>query len=163
MNTADIVFGLVPEVATILRRFGIVAMGSRLMPNRSVWTDCPIANMQLAAAVAWASVRRGDRTSVIQMMRACERTLTAGNSIMMFPEGTRSPSGRMRRFKPGAFELAIKSGRPIQPVVLQGTHNALPKRGFVLQGRHPISITVLDAVTADAYAGRRTTSQQPRA
>jgi 1-acyl-sn-glycerol-3-phosphate acyltransferase len=108
-------------------------------------------NMHLNQYIA---LRRGDRTSVVQMMRACERTLSAGNSIMMFPEGTRSPSGRMRRFKPGAFELAIKSGRPIQPIVIQGTHDALPKRGFVLQGRHPISITVLDPVTSDAYAGK---------
>jgi 1-acyl-sn-glycerol-3-phosphate acyltransferase len=108
-------------------------------------------NMYLNQYIA---LRRGDRTSVIQMMRACERTLAAGSSIMMFPEGTRSPSGRMRRFKPGAFELAIKSGRPIQPIVIQGTHNALPKRGFVLQGRHPIRITVLDPVNAEAYAGQ---------
>jgi 1-acyl-sn-glycerol-3-phosphate acyltransferase len=94
---------------------------------------------------------RGDRTSVVQMMRACERTLASGSSIMMFPEGTRSPSGRMRRFKTGAFELAIKSRRPIQPIVIQGTHDALPKRGFVLRGRHPIRITVLDVVPLEAF------------
>jgi 1-acyl-sn-glycerol-3-phosphate acyltransferase len=99
-------------------------------------------------------LRRGDRTSVIQMMRACERTLAAGNSIMMFPEGTRSPTGRMRRFKTGAFELAIKTLRPIQPIAIQGTHNALPKRGFVLQGRHPISITVLDPIPPEEFQGR---------
>jgi 1-acyl-sn-glycerol-3-phosphate acyltransferase len=96
---------------------------------------------------------RGDRTSVVQMMRACERTLAAGNSIMMFPEGTRSPSGRMRRFKTGAFELAIKSQSSIQPIVIQGTHDALPKRGFILRGRHPIRITVLDVVPVEAFEG----------
>jgi 1-acyl-sn-glycerol-3-phosphate acyltransferase len=99
-------------------------------------------------------IKRGDRTSVVLMMRACERTLVAGNSIMMFPEGTRSPSGRMRRFKTGAFELAIKTGSPIQPIVLRGTHNALPKRGFVLQGRHPISITVLDPIPASDFENK---------
>jgi hypothetical protein len=35
---------------------------------------------------------------------------------------------------------------PLLPIVLEGTANALPKRGFVLQGRHPISVRVLDAV-----------------
>jgi 1-acyl-sn-glycerol-3-phosphate acyltransferase len=95
-------------------------------------------------------LRRGDRTSVIQMMRECERTLLEGNSIMMFPEGTRSPTGRMRSFKPGAFELALKTGCPIQPLVIQGTSHALPKRGFILRGRHPISISVLERLSADS-------------
>ena len=36
---------------------------------------------------------------------------------------------------------------PIQPIVIRGTGDALPKRGFVLQGRHPISIEVLDPVS----------------
>jgi 1-acyl-sn-glycerol-3-phosphate acyltransferase len=97
-------------------------------------------------------LRRGDRKSVVQMMRECERTIGDGNSIMMFPEGTRSPSGRMRTFKTGAFELALKTKVPIQPLVLQGTAHALPKRGFVLQGRHPISIRVLDRIPFESFA-----------
>lgn len=106
-------------------------------------------NMRLNGYI---ELRRGDRTSVVQMMRECERTLGAGNSIMIFPEGTRSPSGRMRSFKAGAFELALRTGAPIQPIVLQGTSHALPKQGFVLQGRHPISITVLDRIPHESFA-----------
>ncbi|MBW2696842.1 MAG: 1-acyl-sn-glycerol-3-phosphate acyltransferase [Deltaproteobacteria bacterium] len=97
-------------------------------------------------------LRRGDRVSVYQMMRLCEETLAGGSSIMMFPEGTRSPHGRLRRFKTGAFELAKKTGSPIQPIVIRGTADALPKRGFVLQGRHPISLTVLDAIAPERFA-----------
>lgn len=100
----------------------------------------------------YIKLKRGDKASIIQMMRDCEETLTAGNSIMMFPEGTRSPSGRMRAFKPGAFELAIRTRSPILPIAIQGTSQALPKRGFVLQGRHPIRITVLDEVPAEGFA-----------
>ncbi|MCZ6784802.1 MAG: lysophospholipid acyltransferase family protein [Proteobacteria bacterium] len=98
-------------------------------------------------------LKRGDRASVVEMLKACERTLEAGSSIMMFPEGTRSPTGRMRDFKPGAFEIAIKTGRPILPIAIQGTSNALPKHGLVLQGRHPIRITVLDEVPAESFRG----------
>jgi 1-acyl-sn-glycerol-3-phosphate acyltransferase len=54
----------------------------------------------------------------------------------------------MRAFKPGAFEIALKTGRPVLPIAIQGTANALPKRGFVLQGRHPIRITVLEEIPA---------------
>jgi 1-acyl-sn-glycerol-3-phosphate acyltransferase len=91
-------------------------------------------------------LRRGDRSSVVQMLRDCEQTLAQGSSLMMFPEGTRSASGKMRNFKAGAFEIALKSKVPIHPIVLQGTSEALPKRGFILQGRHPISIRVLDRI-----------------
>jgi 1-acyl-sn-glycerol-3-phosphate acyltransferase len=101
----------------------------------------------------YIKLRRGDRGSVIQMMKACEKTLAQGNPIMMFPEGTRSQDGRMRPFKTGAFELALKTGSPILPIVIRGTADALPKRGFVLQGRHLISITVLDEIPAESFAG----------
>jgi 1-acyl-sn-glycerol-3-phosphate acyltransferase len=99
----------------------------------------------------YIKLRRGDRASVVKMLKACRQTLAEGNSIMMFPEGTRSSTGRMRAFKPGAFELARDCQRPILPIVIQGTSNALPKRGFVLQGRHPITVTVLDELPAASF------------
>ena len=100
----------------------------------------------------YIKLRRGDKSSVVAMMAACERTLLAGSSIMMFPEGTRSTNGRMRAFKPGAFELALRTKSPVQPIVIRGTGDALPKRGFVLQGRHAIRITVLDPIPPEHFA-----------
>ena len=100
----------------------------------------------------YIKLRRGSRESVARMMSACERTLAQGNSIMMFPEGTRSPDGRLRAFKPGAFTLAKRSGVPILPIVIEGTADALPKRGFVLQGRHAIRVRVLDEIPHAAFA-----------
>jgi 1-acyl-sn-glycerol-3-phosphate acyltransferase len=94
----------------------------------------------------YIKLRRGDRESVGQMMAACERTLADGSSIMMFPEGTRSMDGRLKAFKMGAFTLAQRMRAPILPIVVEGTAAALPKRGFVLQGRHAIRIRVLDAI-----------------
>jgi 1-acyl-sn-glycerol-3-phosphate acyltransferase len=72
---------------------------------------------------------------------------------MMFPEGTRSPDGKLKAFKHGAFTLAQRGGVPILPIVLSGTSRALPKRGFVLQGRHPIEIRVLDEMPHEKFAG----------
>jgi 1-acyl-sn-glycerol-3-phosphate acyltransferase len=102
----------------------------------------------------YVRLRRGDRASVVTMLKACRETLAQGSSIMMFPEGTRSPDGRMRSFKTGAFELALECKRPILPIVLRGTSDALPKRGFVLQGRHPIRVTVLDPMPYEGFAGQ---------
>lgn len=94
-------------------------------------------------------LRRGTATSVATMMRLCDQALEGGSSIVMFPEGTRSATGRLRSFKPGAFEIARRNGVPIQPIVIRGTGDALPKQGFVLQGRHPISIEVLDPIPSE--------------
>ena len=94
----------------------------------------------------YIKLRRGDKESVEQMMVACEQTLREGSSIMMFPEGTRSADGHLKAFKHGAFTLAQRVGVPILPIVVEGTAAALPKRGFVLQGRHAIRIRVLDAI-----------------
>ncbi len=102
----------------------------------------------------YIKLKRGDRQSAMQMIRECQATLASGSSIMMFPEGTRSPTGRMRSFKSGAFEIAIKTGSPIQPLVIDGSANALPKAGFVLKGRHPISVTVLDAIPSEDFGNR---------
>ncbi|HEY5658030.1 MAG TPA: lysophospholipid acyltransferase family protein, partial [Myxococcota bacterium] len=94
----------------------------------------------------------GDRSSVVQMMKACRTALSEDNSILLFPEGTRSPTGRLRAFKTGAFDIAREARRPILPIALQGTHDALPKRGFVLRGRHPIRVTVLEALPYASFA-----------
>lgn len=94
-------------------------------------------------------LRRGNPQSTREMMRHCDRVLREGSSIMMFPEGTRSANGRLRSFKPGAFQIAERNDLPIQPIVLRGTAEALPKRGFKLQGRHAISIEVLEPISVE--------------
>ena len=100
----------------------------------------------------YIKLRRGDRESVEKMMSACERAIAGGSSVMMFPEGTRSQDGHLRPFKPGAFTLAQRTGAPLLPIVVEGTSRALPKRGFVLQGRHAIHVRILDAIPHASFA-----------
>jgi len=135
------------DILVIFRLFSHFKWVSKIENFR---VPCVGWNMSLNRYI---KLKRGDRNSVIEMMMACEKTLAEGSSIMMFPEGTRSPNGQMRAFKPGSFEIAIKTGRPILPIVIQGTADALPKRGFVLRGRHPIRITVLEEIPAAAFGG----------
>ena len=88
-------------------------------------------------------LQRGNRDSVVKMMAQCEQALAQGSSLMMFPEGTRSATGELKAFKTGAFELAAAAQVPIVPIAIEGTNDALPKHGFVLRGRHRITVTVL--------------------
>ena len=101
----------------------------------------------------YVRLRRGDPASIKEMMAACEKTLAEGSSIMMFPEGTRSPDGHLKPFKTGAFVLAKRMNVPLLPIVIEGTAKALPKRGFVLQGRHQIRIRVLDEIPVASFEG----------
>jgi 1-acyl-sn-glycerol-3-phosphate acyltransferase len=100
----------------------------------------------------YVELRRGDRQSVLRMMEDCRRTLAGGSSLMVFPEGTRSPDGKLRAFKPGAFQLALDARVPILPIVISGTSDALPKHGFVLRGRHQIGIRILPEVPYESFA-----------
>ena len=102
----------------------------------------------------YIKLRRGDRESVVRMLQTCRDTLSQGSSIMMFPEGTRSRTRDMRPFKPGAFELAIDAEVPIVPIVVEGSSEALPKKGWVIRGRHPIRVEVLDPIEPALFAGK---------
>lgn len=102
----------------------------------------------------YISIARGSVRGNLHMMRDCEKALREGNSLMMFPEGTRSPDGGMRPFKEGAFELAIRTHSPIVPIVIRGTSRALPKRGFLLRGKHRMDVTILPPIRPEAFQGR---------
>lgn len=100
----------------------------------------------------YIKLRRGDRESVEKMMAAASDALREGNSVMIFPEGTRSVDGRLKPFKPGAFILAKENRVPLLPIIVRGTGTALPKRGFILRGYHPISVRVLPAIPPEDFA-----------
>ena len=95
---------------------------------------------------------RGDKDSIRKMLRDCNEALAAGNSIFMFPEGTRSETGVLRPFKPGAFLLAHDNKLPILPIAISGTRDALPKHSLKFHGRHRITAEVLEEIPYDAFA-----------
>lgn len=91
-------------------------------------------------------LRRGSAESVREMLAECRRTLAAGVSVMMFPEGTRSPDGRLLPFKDGAFALAIEAGVPVLPLAIAGTRNCRPK-GSIWFGDARARVRVLAPVS----------------
>ena len=95
---------------------------------------------------------RGSEISRKKMMTACERALSKGCSLFFFPEGTRSRTGRLKPFKPGAFILAHQMKRPILTVAINGTKDALPKASLTFQGRYDIRIEVLEEIAYEEFA-----------
>lgn len=90
-------------------------------------------------------VKRGFGPSAIEAMRICRERLGNRVSVMIFPEGTRSPRGDLLPFKDGAFRLAVEAGVPILPLAVHGTRTALPKRGVVMR-RARARVRVLEPV-----------------
>ena len=74
---------------------------------------------------------RGDRRQAIESLnRAGEKMHEESLAVTMFPEGTRSPDGRLYPFKKGAFVLAIRAGVPIVPIGMSGSGAVMPKGSF---------------------------------
>lgn len=84
---------------------------------------------------------RTDRSRAMAQLLAARPLLDQGISVLVFPEGTRSLTGRMQGFRKGGFVLALDAGLPMLPVSISGTHAILPPGGFrPLPGRVRITI-----------------------
>jgi len=84
--------------------------------------------------MGWAMTRTGyipiergsPKKAYRSMLRAAE-TVRNGTSVIIFPEGTRSPDGKLQPFKKGVFLIALKSQAPILPITIQGTSQIMRK------------------------------------
>jgi 1-acyl-sn-glycerol-3-phosphate acyltransferase len=61
-----------------------------------------------------------------QIDQAAARSLAAGRSLLVYPEGTTSPDGRIGQFKDGAFIIAVTSQAPVLPVTIEGSRRIWP-------------------------------------
>lgn len=101
-------------------------------------------------------VSRGDRRSRAQVMIDIKDRLEKKVSVMVMPEGTRSPDGRIGEFYDGAFKLALKLGLPVLPIALDGSFDALPKNGWVFGKGSLIHLHVFDPIPASEWEGKGT-------
>ncbi len=72
-------------------------------------------------------IDRSDPRKTAKSLRGVIDGVRAGKSLAVFPEGTRTPDGRLQDFKQGAFKIAVRAGVPIVPVSIRGTFKLLPK------------------------------------
>jgi len=71
-------------------------------------------------------IDRSDHAAALAALEDAKKKIVDGTSVMFFPEGTRSRDGRLKRFKRGAFRMAVDLGLPILPLTVTGTRNVLP-------------------------------------
>ena len=85
-------------------------------------------------AVDFISIDRSRGRQAVKSLNDAAVRIAEGASVLIFPEGTRSPDGHLQPFKTGAIMLAIKSGVPVVPVGFNGTHQVLPKGSLLARG-----------------------------
>ena len=139
----------------ILVVFGHLPVDFRIVYKRS---------LSLVPLLGWA-IRLGghvpiDRRHPFRARRsldAAARRIRGGTSVVVFPEGTRSPDGAVRRFKRGSFGLALEAGVPVVPVSLVGVKAVVPRGlpsvrpGLVRVVLHP-AVPVVGRSADDAEA-----------
>jgi 1-acyl-sn-glycerol-3-phosphate acyltransferase len=90
-------------------------------------------------------VSRRDASSRRRALVECRDRLDKKVSVIILPEGTRSPDGELLPFRDGAFELAIAAGCPILPIAVAGTRGAMPKGSFLFN-RTVAEVRVLEPI-----------------
>jgi 1-acyl-sn-glycerol-3-phosphate acyltransferase len=84
-------------------------------------------------ACGFIPVDRRNREQALEAVEKGVQALKAGKPFLVYPEGTRSPDGRLQRFKKGVFVMAIKAGAPIVPISVSGSNKIMPKGKFVIR------------------------------
>ncbi len=113
-----------------------------------------LARVPFVGWVIWLAdfifIDRGDRQAALSSLERAAQRIRSGQSIVAFPEGTRSRDGRLLPFKKGAFALAFSAGVPVVPFAIHGGPEILPKGTWRVQGG-PYRITVGTPLEPDDY------------
>lgn len=81
-------------------------------------------------------LQRGNPEQSLPAIEGAAEALRAGNSFLIFPEGTRSRTGELLPFKKGGFVMAIKGQAPVVPVAIAGARLAMRKGSLVINPVH---------------------------
>jgi 1-acyl-sn-glycerol-3-phosphate acyltransferase len=124
----------------------------RMVAKRSLFR-IPVFGWALRAG-GFVPVDRADRSSARETFASASARLSAGVSMLLFPEGTRSLDDTLLPFQRGGFLLALKSGLPIVPVGIRGSRAIQSRSSFAI---HPGTVVVTYGAPIDpaAYGLRR--------
>lgn len=128
---------------------GAIPRRIAILLKRSLF-EWPIAGQAFHLA-HFIPVNRFNRESAIESLDKATEALREGQSFLIYPEGTRSPDGRLQEFKKGTAVMAIKSGIPVVPVACSGAHRVMEKRSMII---HPgrILVEFLDPIDSTKYS-----------
>lgn len=112
----------------------------------------PILSKAMLLA-SFVPVDRQNREAAIASIEAATRVIKEGVNITIFPEGTRSPDGRLLPFKKGPFHLAFESGAPILPMTIFGTEKLMSKGSLKIR-KGKATLIFHAPISPSSYADR---------
>jgi 1-acyl-sn-glycerol-3-phosphate acyltransferase len=123
LSDGPAVFGILPPVLAIAKKefFKVPVLGRAMVLRGFVPLD------------------RRNRERAIEAVEEAAKSLRAGHSFLAFPEGTRSPDGRLQAFKKGVFVMAIKAEAPIVPISISGSRKIMRKDEWAM---HPGAVRI---------------------
>ena len=127
---------------------GYLDMDIRFLAKKELF-DIPIFGPAMRKS-GYIAVDRSHGRQAIRSLEEAARKIAEGTSVVIFPEGTRSPDGNLLPFKAGGMLLALKAGVPIVPVAISGTHEILPK-GKLFPRSGKVTISVGDPIETKDY------------
>ena len=137
------------------------------LPSRPVFlAKKELACIPILGWIIWLAgfifIDRSSRRRSLESLKEAARRIRGGQSLAAFPEGTRSPDGRLLPLKKGAFALALESGVPVVPLGIQGGREVLPKGTWRVAPAHyrlKVGTPLYPADYADLEALRRRAAQ----
>src|SRR5262245_1214387 len=98
-------------------------------------------------------IDRSDARKTARSLRNVIEGVKSGKSLAVFPEGTRTPDGKLQEFKSGAFKIALRAGVPIVPVSIRGTFKLLPKTTLAPRpGR--VEVVIGEPIATSGYSDK---------
>jgi putative phosphoserine phosphatase/1-acylglycerol-3-phosphate O-acyltransferase len=104
----------------------------------------------LGALLDVVYIDRANSTRARQALAPVVERLRSGTSIAIAPEGTRTPTPRVRPFKKGAFHIAMQAGVPVVPIILRNA-GQLMWRGEMIAHPGTLQVAVLEPITTDSW------------
>ncbi|SFM98147.1 lysophospholipid acyltransferase family protein [Thermodesulforhabdus norvegica] len=141
------------------------------MPNHQSWFDIFVLLAHIPGQFRWLAkeelyripilgpamrrigyipIDRSNRAKAIRSLEKAAEKIKEGTSVVIFPEGTRSPNGILLPFKKGGFMLAIQSGQPIVPISISGSYHVLPKGKWLIRPG-TVTVTIHDPIATEEF------------
>lgn len=94
--------------------------------------DVPLFGLAMKRC-GYIPIDRSDRRKAMHSITAAAKQINEGTSVMVFPEGTRTPDGELKEFKKGGFLIAVKAQVPVVPVAIRGSYRVMPRNRWRIE------------------------------
>lgn len=96
-------------------------------------------------------INRGNNKEASQSLKDAATLIREGKTVLIFPEGTVSDDGKIKRFKKGGFNIALEAGVEILPVSLKGANEVWPSDSNFSFKKGTVNINVGKSISLENY------------